>query len=322
MNALAKGMLVRHASLGLGKVVALEPGAVHVFFGAQGTRLATKLRLPMALSLLSAAEEPDPWSSGPGFALDTKSGRYARAGMTLSHAEAVDRFFANFPGGFRDEQYLAGTRAGRAARWRRAHEQFVEKLGGGRGPGLLAAGDDRGALEAAVAVERGVLPLLPPPVRGSFAHGLREPERARPFLAALFALAAPDSGDAASQGAFETLAAAAADLPVTAVRGPSWTATTLLPFVARPEAYPLLHARFALEVGPRLGLDLPFRPEPNWATYSAMLEWCSGLLERLRPLGARDFVDLEVFLQVAAARSPSAKAAAARGAPGGELEHH
>ena len=32
MSELSVGMLVQHVSLGVGKVVALEPNAVHVFF--------------------------------------------------------------------------------------------------------------------------------------------------------------------------------------------------------------------------------------------------------------------------------------------------
>ena len=51
MSSLETGMLVQHASLGVGKVVALEPTAVHVFFAKSSAQLATKLRLPMATIL-------------------------------------------------------------------------------------------------------------------------------------------------------------------------------------------------------------------------------------------------------------------------------
>lgn len=82
MIALENGMLVQHATLGVGKVVALEPTAAHVFFpGAPGTeqRFAAKLRLPFALALLSTeGVVHDARLDGlPGFALDPKSGRFA-----------------------------------------------------------------------------------------------------------------------------------------------------------------------------------------------------------------------------------------------------
>ena len=48
MSDLQNGMLVQHASLGLGKVIALEEKAVHVYFASSDARFATKLRLPMA----------------------------------------------------------------------------------------------------------------------------------------------------------------------------------------------------------------------------------------------------------------------------------
>ena len=109
MSDLENGMLVEHASLGVGRVVALEPNAVHVFFANGDARFATKLRLPMALPLLKPSPAPNAWLSGlPGFALDAKTGRYGFGGTAwLSHGDAVERFVAVFPEGFEDPGYLA-----------------------------------------------------------------------------------------------------------------------------------------------------------------------------------------------------------------------
>ena len=63
MSSLENGMLVQHASLGAGKIVALDSKAVHVFFATSGERFATKLRLPMALSFLTPSESPNAWLS-------------------------------------------------------------------------------------------------------------------------------------------------------------------------------------------------------------------------------------------------------------------
>ena len=52
MSSLSKGALVQHASLGLGKVVAVEANAVHVFFPGSDRRQAAKLRWPLASPLL------------------------------------------------------------------------------------------------------------------------------------------------------------------------------------------------------------------------------------------------------------------------------
>ena len=146
MSDLENGMLVQHASLGLGKVVALEEKAVHVFFATSEARFATKLRLPVARPLLTLAAGPNAWLTGLSeFALDAKTGRYGLAGTWLSHADAVARFLAVAPKGFADPRYLEGAdKRERAARWRRAHDVWVETLGGGEGERLLAAGDVAG----------------------------------------------------------------------------------------------------------------------------------------------------------------------------------
>ena len=79
MADFAKGMLVRHSTLGMGRVVALEPTAVHVFFAEGERREAAKLRLSAAKVFL----RPDPGAQDerleglPSFTLDPVSGRYA-----------------------------------------------------------------------------------------------------------------------------------------------------------------------------------------------------------------------------------------------------
>lgn len=73
------GMVVRHSTLGVGRIVALERTAVHVFFIGGERREASKLRLPAAMAFLV----PDPKARDerldqlPAFALDPGSGRYA-----------------------------------------------------------------------------------------------------------------------------------------------------------------------------------------------------------------------------------------------------
>src|SRR4030095_11719459 len=62
---------------GVGKVVALEPAAVHVFFETCATKYATKLRLPVAMGMLA---EPTTSTNarldGMTFVFDEKAQRY------------------------------------------------------------------------------------------------------------------------------------------------------------------------------------------------------------------------------------------------------
>jgi hypothetical protein len=308
---LENGMLVQHVSLGLGKIVALEPKAVHVFFATTGARYATKLRLPAALSFLTPSADPSAGLSGmSGFALDPKTGRYGRAGAWISHADAVARFLEAFPGGFTDPRYVgAGKQRGeRGCRWRRAHDAFVETLGNGEGEKLLVAGDVAGLVERTLRVERLVRTLHKDAEKASFEDGLADPAAARGFFAALFDLLSTETPDEAR---FEALAGAVAAVMPAATRESGWPIVTLLPFIARPDLHMLLRPRFACDVAQRLGLELAYHPEPCWATYASLLASTGLLLEKLRPLGARDHIDVEAFMHASTAKPPRVKEPAA-----------
>lgn len=73
------GMMVRHSSLGLGKVVAVDRTAVHVFFPDGERREAAKLSLAAAAPFLTAAPSAtDERLDGlPAFSLDPATGRFA-----------------------------------------------------------------------------------------------------------------------------------------------------------------------------------------------------------------------------------------------------
>lgn len=317
-SSLQNGMLVLHASLGPGRVVALDRDAVHVFFPGTGEPFATKLRLPLALTFLTPSTAPDArLSELPAFTLDASTGRWARAGASLTHAVAVARFLELFPGGFSDPRHAGVDGGERAPRWRRAQAAFADAFGDGRAERLLAAGDPAAILEATSRIERLVRPLQPRADRTSLADGPREPGAVRAVLAALLEVIAAAPGRAR----FEALAAAVAALVPGAAPGARWPAVTLLPFVARPEAHMLLRPPFTRDALVRLGLDLAYDPEPSWTTYEALLASTGRLLERLRPLGARDHFDVEAFLHAAAARAARVKPAAARAGAAGSRGH-
>jgi hypothetical protein len=319
MIGLESGMLVQHASLGLGKVVAVEPNAVHVVFAAEGARVATKLRLPAALSFLAPPATSNAWlSSLSGFTLDAKTGRYGRGSTWLSHPEAVARFTEVFPLAFEDPAYAAPEkgRGGRAARWRRAHAEFVAAFGDGQGERLLSAGDVADLVARAARIERIVSPIVRDAGRTPFEAARADPTLARGFFTALLDLLSADAPDRAR---FDALAASVAALaPAGATPEAGWPVITLLPFIARPDVHMLLRPHVVCEGAQRLGLELVYEPAPGWATYASLLDATRQLLERLRPLGARDHADVEAFMHVALAAparpKPEARAKAAAAA--------
>jgi hypothetical protein len=306
MSAIENGTLVRHATLGVGKIVAVEPDAVHVFFPDGDKRFAAKLRLPAALPLLrSEGLERNSWLEGlSAFALDPTRRRYALSATWLTHDQAIARFLESYPQGFVDPAYVGrGTgRSERASRWRAAQEAWAGALGKVERERLVAEGELKELAKRILKVEKLVAPLHPPADADAVKEALADEEGARPFLGALVDLLAVPSP---ARARFEKLFAAAASLPVDPAQ--KWLVATLLPFLASPERHVLLRPKITREAAERLGCDLRFEPAPNWVTYGALRALAAQLLEKLKPIGARDFVDVEAFLHLTAVAKHPAK---------------
>jgi hypothetical protein len=298
MADLEKKMLVHHVSLGVGKIVALDANAVHVFFPESDKRFAAKLRLPAAKMLLRTdGVERDAWLEGlSAFSLDPKTGRYGLAATWLTQDQAIAQFMSAYPQGFADPSYVATGE--RATLWRLVHEKWAEVLGNGEGERLLAAADVGELVNRTLQVERCLSPLQPSTERkDTLEEALGDEETALVFFGALFeVLGVPAPGRAR----FEKLFAAAAHLPMAPAA--MWSVATLFPFVAQPDRNVFLRPKPAREAAERLGCDLRFDETPNWPTYSALRALSTRLLEALKPNGARDFIDVESFLHLTATR--------------------
>ena len=46
----------------------------------------------------------------------------------------------------------------------------------------------------------------------------------------------------------------------------------------------------------RLGFDLLYTSTPNWGTYSRLLDMSRLLMQSLKPLGARDLIDVQSYI--------------------------
>ena len=295
MNDIATGTLVKHVSLGVGKVVAVEPTAVHVFFPESKKRYAAKLRWPAAQPLLSRdGVEPDAWLGGlTSFALDRSTGRYALAANFLSHGDAIAEFLKTFPQGFADPAYVgdgSGKRE-RASRWRAASSEWARAFGGGQGERLLADGELREIVRRALRVGKHVTSIPGAIDQDTLAEALEPDEVGAAFFDALFGLISVPSP---ARARFEKLVRASAALAV----GPDlvWPMATLFPFLAEPSRYVLLLPKPACAAAARLGCDLRFDAAPNWFTYNALRAFSGQLLDELRENGATDFIDVEAFL--------------------------
>jgi hypothetical protein len=317
MKEMSAGSLVKHRSLGMGKVVAIEANALHVFFPGSDTRYAAKLRWPAVSPFLTRDDlEPNAWLEGlTSFALDAVSGRYALAANFISQDEAVALFLEEHPKAFTEvpAARAGGTRKERGARWRAAAEEWVELFGNGQGERYLEDGNygelSRRCLRVAAHAEG-----IPGMVEMEDMKEAFEPgDVVRHFFDALFGYLSVPSP---ARARFERLCAAsnALGLPPDA----AWPMATFFPFVAVPSRQMVLIPRSASGGASRLGCDLQYQAAPNWATYSRLRDLSGRLLEKLQPSGAKDLADVEVFLHATGARRPAAAAAKRTKAAAGE----
>jgi hypothetical protein len=77
-----------------------------------------------------------------------------------------------------------------------------------------------------------------------------------------------------------------------------WPNATFFPFLARPESHMLLKPHVAKDFATMMGHGLLYEHHPNWRTYSALMEMAAGYLVLLKPLGARDYLDVFSFMTV------------------------
>jgi hypothetical protein len=309
----AAGSLVRHQTLGTGKVVAVEPTALHVFFPASDTRYAAKLRWPTAGSFLSRDDlDRDPWLEGlTSFAMDSASGRYALAANFISQDEAVAAYLAEHPGAFQVTT-AATPRSGpsRGARWRSACAEWVSVMGEGQAEKLLEDGryEELARRAARVAARAATIPgMIETEV---LAEAFETGDVVRHFFEALFGFL---SVPAPARARFDRLSAAALALGVPS--DAAWPMATFFPFVARPSHHMVLLHRSACAGAGRLGCDLQYQGMPTWATYGRLRDLSTRLLAKLGPSGARDNVDVECFLHATGTRRPAA-AVTKRAMPG------
>jgi hypothetical protein len=80
----------------------------------------------------------------------------------------------------------------------------------------------------------------------------------------------------------------------------SWPTVTLLPYLAAPRRNMFLKPKLTQAVAEICFFDLLYTAAPTWSTYRRLMQLSEHLLNRLRPLGARDFIDVQSFMWLVA----------------------
>ena len=78
--------------------------------------------------------------------------------------------------------------------------------------------------------------------------------------------------------------------------GAKWPVATYFPFIAFPAEAMFLEPESTKSIAESCGVELNFRPTPNWKTYEALLRLVEVLEEKLAHLAPRDRIDVQSFI--------------------------
>jgi hypothetical protein len=289
------GAFVRHATRpewGLGKVVYVDDGHVHVYFtDLEAGPGEAVVRLSRAAGMLFHADVKSDVILDHLPALS--NGKLpSRCKVRITEKQAVDRFTSSYSN-FDSDGYL---RAERHYAWQ-THLLVAEWFQSDEGRRLLTAGPSE-ELAYKIRDLLALTSLLTSRELAAVQEMFEEIDAASRFAAATLAFV-----NSPSEVTFNRLVGITGNLPAEFGRAPvlTWPVVTALPFLANPMELVFLKPEVTRRMADALCFDLLYDACPTWTTYRRLQRWHDHLLARLRPLGARDFIDVHGFLSVVAA---------------------
>ena len=204
--------------------------------------------------------------------------------------QAICWFRGAYPDLFADPELIRHELAYK----RDAHSVFADRFGQGRGRSLL---QNRQYTDIAEGLTR-LYQATNIPSRFEIIaanDGLKDSHAAGRLLENLLEFV-----DRPVVGTFDGLVSAVGSLPAPAdgSRVLTWPNVTILPFLADPARFMVLKPGVSKRMSKRMGIDLAYSTSPKWHTYEALHRMSRELLDKLTPLGARDYIDLQSFIWV------------------------
>ena len=197
-----------------------------------------------------------------------------------------------FPGGFSDERYLAWERDYKLD----AHRQWRQEIGGKADlAAALDAGGFREVATAAARIESGRSLLFSFEKMALRDAIVRSDEGAERFARGLYDWLYGPGSEAVR---FERWVEVVRGLPRRQTRVATWPVVTVFGSIARPKVHLFVKPLTIKRAAEAYGFDLPYRPTPNWDTYSAVLELARTVRADLADLKPRDQIDIQSFLWI------------------------
>ena len=291
-RGMSVGLLVSHKTWGLGRVIHSDSEYVWIYFKDIEGRpkdAVKKLKRSVAVLTTAARQSDSALDNLPPMVRD---GRVEPPDtLRITERQAVDMFVQQYPR-FDHPKYLERERD---YKWE-AHRQVAEELLSVRGRRLVADGPP----DALVSTLKRLIHrtnLLATQELMALNDAFEDQRAAREFAQAILKLV-----DEGGEQAFSGLVEATDRLPADAGRARvlTWPIVTILPFLAKPDCHMFLKPKQTQRIAKAFSFDLLYSSHPKWATYDRLLTLSNRLLERLRPIGARDLIDVQSFMWVVA----------------------
>ena len=200
------------------------------------------------------------------------------------------RFLRFFPNGFNDARYLEWERDYKAE----AHARWTAALPVRTFAQLVAVGRYQEIAAEALRIEARTN-LLFSFEKMAVRDAVRTPAGARRFVEGLNAWL---HGRGSMKNRFGVWCEAIAALPRRQTRVLTWPVVTVFGFLAQPDRHIFLKPNVTRLAAARYGFDLDYRSQPNWTTYSQLLDLAEMVRFDQRSLGPRDLIDIQSFLWV------------------------
>jgi hypothetical protein len=208
--------------------------------------------------------------------------------VSVQAARCRRKFLRFFPGGFRDETYIAWERGYKL----RAHQSWTQLLNQHHYRALLKQNEFNRIANIAVNIESKTNMLFSFE-KMALRDAVKTPEGARVFAEGLYRFL---YGAGSLENKFNEWCQAVESLPKKQSR--VFPVTTIFGLIAQPKIHIFLKPTVTRTAAREYGFDFQYASRPSWETYSSLLAFAEQIRRDLRDMRPRDMIDIQSFIWV------------------------
>jgi len=274
-----QGERVKHPNKpdwGIGQVLEDTSGeSVRVFFVGAGEKT---LKLGFAnLIKIEGAEAVHPVLDNLKVVRRSKGAKYRSLPLL------VENFLKAFPDGFYGDAFHRNERDYKVD----AHDLMLNLLNHETFSSLLSSSDHHEICKRALSVVNKTN-LIFPNEKMSLKDGLALESGEKLFSESLYSLL---YGKGELENRFDAFSDSLMEM-----NAAKWTIATYFLFITFPDRHIFLKPEVTQKAAEVCGFELNYRSEPNWLTYSKLLEFSQHLFKSLVELKPRDMIDVQSFI--------------------------